>query len=131
MEAINKTQLAVNTKADKIFQSIWYDIDFKIEFAWFLRNKISISFSDCQIRHDIRISIGRTSIFSSDMTSISYFNIIINTIIITDSTFSRVLKITSLVSHLVITSSLLKCFFITSLQYFDHTANKIVNCIFA
>ena len=39
------------------------------------------------------ISIGRVSIFFSNMTMILYFNIIINIIIITDPTFSRVLKI--------------------------------------
>ena len=49
------------------------------------------------------------------MTIISYFNITINKIIITVSTFSRVVKIfIALVSH---HKFLLKCFFITSVQY--------------
>ena len=58
---------------------------------------------------------------------IFFLNININKIIITDSTFSRVLKIFIIFfSH---QSSLLKCFFITALQFafFDHTANKIVS----
>ena len=41
----------------------------------------------------INITLSRASIFSSDMTMISYFNIIINIIIITNPKFSRVQKI--------------------------------------
>ena len=69
--------------------------------------------------------------FSSDMTMISYFSIIINIIIITYTTFSRVLK--SSLSSLVIASSLLSFFYhvIAIFTFFDHTANKIVNRIFA
>ena len=69
--------------------------------------------------------------FSSDMTMISYFSIIINIIIMTFTTFSRVLK--SSLSSLVITSSLLSFFYrvIAIFTFFDRTTNKIVNRIFA
>ena len=53
--------------------------------------------------------------FSSDMTMIFYFKIVTNIIIITDPTFSWVLNV--FVIFFSIKSSLLKCFFITSLLY--------------
>ena len=58
----------------------------------------------------------RASIFSSDMTRIYYFNIIIiNIKIITDLTFSRLFKIFTIsFSH---HKFFVKIFFITSLQY--------------
>ena len=70
---------------------------------------------------DITISMYRASIFSSDMTMISYFNIIINIIIITDPTFSH---------H----KFFVKMFFdhiTTTFTFFNHTANKTVKSIFA
>ena len=65
---------------------------------------------------DIAISMCKTSIFSSDMTMISYFNITINIIIIANPTFSRVLKIFIIFSghHKFFVKMF---FFVTSLQY--------------
>ena len=68
----------------------------------------------CNLSLILRSFLHRASIFFSDLTKNHYFNITINIGIITDPTFSRVLKI--FIILLVITSSLLKCFFITSLQ---------------
>ena len=80
----------------------------------------------------ITIYMCRSSIFSSDMTMISYFNININISIITDPTFSRVLKIFIIFfSHHKFS---VKMFFhhITGIfTFFNHAANKIVNSIFA
>ena len=57
----------------------------------------------------------RVSIFSSDMTMISYFNIIIIIIIATNATFIRILKI--LIVFFSDCKFFVKFFFITPLQY--------------
>ena len=83
-----------------------------------------------QFKIDITISMYRTSIFSNDMTIISYFNIILNIIIITNPTFSRALKIfIAFFSHRKLKYVL---YHVTAIfTFFDHTTNKIVNNIFA
>ena len=72
----------------------------------------------------------RTFILSSDMTVISYFNITINIIIITDPTFIRVLKILMIFfSH---HKFFAKRFFhpiTTIFTFLDRTANKILSSI--
>ena len=74
----------------------------------------------------------RTSLFSSYVTMISYFNIIINISIITNLTFSRVLKIYNIFfSH---HKFFFKMFFhrITVIfTFLNRIINKIVNYIFA
>ena len=73
----------------------------------------------------------RASIFSNDMTLISYFNIIIKIIIVTDPTVSKALKIfIVLFSH---PNFFVKLFFHHStaiFTFFNYTINKIVNFIF-
>ena len=59
--------------------------------------------------------MSRISIFPSDMTMVSYFNIMINIIIVADPTFSTVIKIVIV----FFSYHKLKHFFITSLQYFS------------
>ena len=84
-----------------------------------------------QFKIDITISECRASIFSSDMTMIFYFNIIINIIIIADPTFNRVLKIfIVLCSHRKFFVKMLFHHVIAISTFFDHSINKIVNCIF-
>ena len=63
-----------------------------------------------QLNIDITVSMCRTSIFSCDMTMISYYNIIIDIIIIANSALVEFLKFSF--SSLVITSFFLM-FFIT------------------
>ena len=73
----------------------------------------------------------RASKFSSDMTMITYFDIIINIIIVTNRNLVKFVKYS--LPSLVITSSLLKRFsyhFTAILTFFDHTINEIVNTIF-
>ena len=65
---------------------------------------------------DITISMCRTCIFSGDMTKMSSFNIIIDIVIITNPTFSRVLKVfISFFSHHKFFVKMF--FFITNSQY--------------
>ena len=80
-----------------------------VSYFFRLWNAIRISWFNLA---DITISMCRTSIFSSDTTIISYFNLVINIIIATDLTFTRLVKIS------------------LSFPFFDHTINKIVNYIF-
>ena len=66
------------------------------------------------------------------MTKISYSNIIINIIIVTDRTFSRVLEISIvLFSHHKFFVKMLFHHVTAIFTFFDHIINKIVNCIFA
>ena len=67
----------------------------------------------------------RASIFSSDMTMISYFNIIISMIIITYPTFSRVLKI----DLEFIRSSSLKCLLLLLIINQHAFFTKLLGCI--
>ena len=64
---------------------------------------------------DIRFSMCRASIFSSDIAMISNLNILINIIIITDLTFITVLKI--FMVFFTHHKFFVNFFFITSLQY--------------
>ena len=63
---------------------------------------------------NLQQSLYAEPLYFSVIDNISCFNITINTITITNLTFSRVLKIFIFFFN---TSSLLECFFITSLQY--------------
>ena len=76
----------------------------------------------------------RASIFSIDMTMISYFNTIINVIIVTDPTFSRVIKIIIAVFSYHKFKCFVKMFFynVTAIfTSFDPILHKIVYFIFA
>ena len=81
---------------------------------------------------DNTTSMCRTSIFFSEVTLITYFNINIKIIIITDLKFNRVFKIFIIFfSH---HKFFVKMFFhhITTLfTFLNHTANEIMNSIFA
>ena len=81
------------------------------------------------LKFDITISMCRgASIFSSDVTMMSYFNITINISIITNLAFSRVLKIfIILFSHCKFFVKILFHHFTTVLAFFNHAINKIVN----
>ena len=81
-----------------LFQVVKYEMSFVILF-----------------KTDITISMHRASLFPSDLTMISYFNISRNVIIVTNPTFSRALKVFIVFfSH---HKFLIKIFFITPLQY--------------
>ena len=71
----------------------------------------------------------RTSIFSSDIKMISYFNIIIN--IIMDPALSRVpIIFIVFFSHHKFFVKIFFHHFTTIFTFFDHVSNKIVNSIF-
>ena len=74
---------------------IYFSNPFGITFT------LKVTGSSIYFNHNTNITISRTSIFPSDMTMISNFNIILK----------------SSLSFLFITSFLLQCFFITSLQH--------------
>ena len=69
------------------------------------------------------------SIFSSDITMISYFNTTVNIIILTDQTFNRVLEIFIILFGHYKFFIKFYFYFTTVLIFFDHIINKIVNSI--
>ena len=70
--------------------------------------------------------------FYCDMTMISYFNIIINIIIITNPKFSRLLKIFIVFSsHHNFFVKIVFHHVTVIFTFFDYTINKILNCIFS
>ena len=83
-----------------------------------------------EFKFDITVFMCGTSIFYSDMTIISYFNFVFN-IVITNPTFSRVLKILIIFfSHY---KFFVKIFFhniSTTITFFNHIIIKIANSIF-
>ena len=77
---------------------------------------------------DATISMCRASVFSGDMTMISYFNIIniITVIVITDATFSRVPKIFIVsFSHYKLFAKTFFSQFTAIFTFFDSTINKL------
>ena len=75
----------------------------------------------------------RASIFSSDVTMTSYYSIIVNIIIVTNPTFSRVLKlfIVFFSHHRFFVRPFFFYHFTAIFSFSDHTTNKIVNWIFS
>ena len=84
------------------------------------------------------MSMRRASIFSSDMTMISYFNISINISVTTNPTFRRVLKMfivffsrhkffVKIFFHHFTTVHHMTSLHFTSLNFFDYIISKNVN----
>ena len=81
---------------------------------------------------NITVFMCRSSIFSSDMTMISYLNIIINIIIIPNSRFSRYLKILiAFFSHYKFFVKMLFHHATAVFTFFDYIINKIADYIFS
>ena len=112
----------------------WCDIYFQIEFAQFLHNRMGIMFFQfveydskflIQFKLDITIFICRVSVFSSDMTMISYINILIKINIII------VLKISIIFfSNCKLFAKMIFHHITTVCAFLDHTIKKIANSIF-
>ena len=106
---------------------IWTCIELELRLSW-----MKLYSSD---NHDTTTPLQlqcAEPLFSSDMTTISYLNIIINIIAITNPTLSRVLKI--FIAFFSDRKFFVKMFFhyVTAIFiFFDHTINEVVNCIFA
>ena len=83
-----------------------------------------------QFKVDITISTCRASIFSCDMTMISYFNIIINKNIIPNPAFNKLLKIFVIFFIHYKFWEMLYNHIITVFAFFNHTVNKMANSIF-